>query len=139
MAPAGLTTIESQNGPAVTAERLAAEIGSRDSTLFATIDHAAGAADGGLQLRPTILLIFGNARGGTPLMQIDQRIGLDLPLKALVWQDADGRTWVSYNDPVWLAKRYELPEASHALAAKIAAGLEEAIHAAAGRPRIKRG
>lgn len=134
MATVGLTTIESQYGPAVTAERLATEIRSRGSTLFATIDHAAGAADAGLPLRPTILLIFGNPAGGTPLMQIDQRIGADLPLKALVWQDADGRTWISCNDPVWLARRYNLPDASHALAAKILAGLESAIHAAAGRP-----
>jgi uncharacterized protein (DUF302 family) len=61
-----------------------------------------------LSLGPTDLLIFGNAKGGTPLMQSDQTIGIDLPLKALVWQDASGRTWLSYNDPGWLAKRHGL-------------------------------
>jgi uncharacterized protein (DUF302 family) len=134
MATVGLLTIESRYGPAETAERLATEIRSRGSTLFATIDHAAGAADAGLPLRPTILLMFGNAVVGTPLMQIDQRIGADLPLKALVWQDADGRTWISCTDPVWLARRYDLPDASHALADKIRAGLEGIVHAAAGGP-----
>jgi uncharacterized protein (DUF302 family) len=120
------TTIESRYGPAETAERLATEIRSRGSILFATIDHAAGAADASLPLRPTILLMFGNAVVGTPLMQIDQRIGADLPLKALGSQDADGRTWISCTDPVWLARRYDLPDgtdASHALADKFAPGL----------------
>ena len=67
---------------------------------------------------PTELLIFGNARGGTPLMQSVQTIGIDLPLKALVWQDAAGDTWLSYNDPSWLAKRHGLgPEAAAAVSA----------------------
>ena len=74
--------------------------------MFARIDHAAGAAGMGLSLRPTELLIFGNARGGTPLMQSVQTIGIDLPLKALVWQDASGKTWLSYNDPAGLAERH---------------------------------
>jgi len=65
-------------------------------SLFARIDHAAGAAEVGLPLRPTELLIYGNARGGTPIMQIDQSFGIDLPLKALIWQDEGGKTWVTY-------------------------------------------
>jgi uncharacterized protein (DUF302 family) len=77
-------------------------------TVFARIDHAAGATAAGLSLRPTQVLIFGNAMGGTPLMQSVQTIGIDLPLKALVWQDAAGDTWLSYNDPGWLAKRHGL-------------------------------
>lgn len=76
--------------------------------MFARIDHTAGATAVGLTLRPTELMIFGNARGGTPLMQAAQTIGIDLPLKALVWQDASGDTWLSYNDPSWLAKRHGL-------------------------------
>jgi uncharacterized protein (DUF302 family) len=76
--------------------------------VFARIDHAAGAAAAGLSLRPTEVLIFGNAKGGTPLMQSVQAIGIDLPLKALVWQDAAGDTWLSFNDPDWLAKRHRL-------------------------------
>jgi uncharacterized protein (DUF302 family) len=77
-------------------------------TVFACVDHAAGAAEVGLSLRPTAVLIFGNAKGGTPLMQSNQTMGIDLPLKALVWEDASGNTWLSYNDPVWLGKRHEL-------------------------------
>jgi uncharacterized protein (DUF302 family) len=106
MAADGLITLSSSHGPKDTMDRLAAEITARGMTVFARVDHAAGAADAGLPLRPTELLIFGNAKGGTPLMQSDQTIGIDLPLKALVWQDASGRTWLSYNDPGWLAKRH---------------------------------
>jgi uncharacterized protein (DUF302 family) len=75
-------------------------------TVFARIDHAAGAEEVGLPLRPTELLIFGNAKAGTPLMQANQPIGIDLPLKALVFEDAAGRVWLSYNDPRWLAQRH---------------------------------
>jgi uncharacterized protein (DUF302 family) len=108
MAADGLITLSSSHGPKDTMDRLAGEITARGMTVFARVDHAAGAADAGLSLRPTELLIFGNAKGGTPLMQSDQTIGIDLPLKALVWQDASGRTWLSYNDPGWLAKRHGL-------------------------------
>jgi uncharacterized protein (DUF302 family) len=108
MAADGLITLSSSHGPKDTMDRLAAEITARGMTVFARVDHAAGAAEAGLSLRPTELLIFGNAKGGTPLMQSDQTIGIDLPLKALVWQDASGRTWLSYNDPGWLAKRHGL-------------------------------
>jgi uncharacterized protein (DUF302 family) len=108
MAADGLITLSSSHGPKDTMDRLAAEIAARGMTVFARIDHAAGAAEAGLPLRPTELLIFGNAKGGTPLMQSEQTIGIDLPLKALVWQDASSRTWLSYNDPSWLAKRHGL-------------------------------
>ena len=108
MAADGLISLSSSHGPKDTMDRLAAEITARGMTVFARVDHAAGAAEAGLPLRPTELLIFGNAKGGTPLMQSDQTIGIDLPLKALVWQDASGRTWLSYNDPSWLAKRHGL-------------------------------
>jgi uncharacterized protein (DUF302 family) len=94
--------------------RLEAEVRARGMTVFAHIDHAAGAAAAGLPLRPTDLLIFGNAKGGTPLMQALQTIGIDLPLKALVWQDAAGITWLSYNDPHWTAQRHGLDDASKA-------------------------
>src|SRR5262249_16297470 len=81
---------------------LEAEIKAKGMTVFARIDHAAGAAQAGLSLRPTEVLIFGNAKAGTPLMQSNQTIGIDLPLKALVWEDADGKVWLSYNEPSWL-------------------------------------
>ena len=118
MAADGLTTIPSSYGTKDTMDRLEAEIKARGMTVFARVDHAAGAAEVALSLRPTELLIFGNARGGTPLMQSNQTVGIDLPLKALVWQDASGKTWLSYNDPSWLAKRHGLgPEASAAVSA----------------------
>jgi uncharacterized protein (DUF302 family) len=102
----GLTSIRSSFGPKETMDRLDAEIRANGMTVFARIDHAAGAAEVGLTLRPTELIIFGNARGGTPLMQLVQTIGIDLPLKALVWQDAAGKTWLSYNEPGWIAQRH---------------------------------
>jgi uncharacterized protein (DUF302 family) len=106
MAADGLTTIASSHGPKATMDRLEAEVKAKGMTVFARIDHAAGATAVGLALRPTEVLIFGSAKAGTPLMQSVQTIGIDLPLKALVWQDASGSTWLSYNDPAWLAQRH---------------------------------
>ena len=91
--------------------RLVAEINATGMTVFARIDHAAGAVGVGLTLRPTELIIFGNARGGTPLMQAAQTIGIDLPLKALVWEDAAGKTWISYNEPKWIVQRHGVTHA----------------------------
>lgn len=106
MSAAGLITTESSYGPGETMDRLLAAIAAKGLTVFARVDHAAGAAEVGLPLRPTELVIFGNAKGGTPLMEREQTIGIDLPLKALVWQDADGRTWLAYNDPAWIVARH---------------------------------
>jgi uncharacterized protein (DUF302 family) len=106
MAIEGLTTLKSGYSPADTVARLEAAAQAKGLTVFARIDHAAGAAAAGLPLRPTVLVIFGNARGGTPLMQSRQTAGIDLPLKALVWQDETGETWLSYNEPAWLAARH---------------------------------
>ena len=108
MAADGLIVVQSSHGPAETMDRLVAEIKAKGLTVFARIDHAAGANEVGLPLRPTELVIFGNAKGGTPLMQSNQEIGIDLPLKALVWQDTANVSWISYNDPAWLAKRHGL-------------------------------
>src|SRR6516162_6277014 len=110
MAADGLITIKSAFGPEETMKRLEAEVRAKSMTVFAHIDHAAGAAAVGLLLRPTVLLIFGNAKGGTPLMQSAQTVGIDLPLKALVWQDASDATWLSYNDPAWLTHRHGVGE-----------------------------
>jgi len=84
----------------------------------------------GLELRPTELLIFGNAKGGTPLMQAKQTIGIDLPLKALVWQDASGSTWLSYNDPRWLAERHGLGREVEAMVSAMTAALDAVARAA---------
>jgi len=124
MATDGLITLRSSHGPKDTMNRLETEVKGRGLTVFARIDHAAGAAEVGLSLRPTELLIFGNAKGGTPLMDSVQTIGIDLPLKALVWQDASGNTWLSYNDPNWLAKRHGSGHEADAAVKAIAAALD---------------
>src|SRR5215510_9659233 len=111
----GLTTIPSPFGAKETMERLEAEIRANGMEVFARIDHAAGAAKVGLTLAPTELIIFGNARGGTPLMQSVQTVGIDLPLKALVWQNTSGKTWLSYKEPNWIARRHGIHNAQAVL------------------------
>jgi uncharacterized protein (DUF302 family) len=113
----GLTTFKSSFGPDETVSRLEAEIKAHGMSVMARINHAALAAEAGLSLRPTEVLIFGNPRGGTPLMQANQTIGIDLPLKALVWQDATGKTWLSYNEPAWLVQRHEIGGAENIVTA----------------------
>jgi len=104
----GLTTVRSSFGAEETKRRFEAALKAKGLTIFAEIDHAAGAAAVGLSLRPTTVIIFGNAKGGTPLMQAGQTAGIDLPLKALVYEDASGATWLSYNDPAWIGRRHGL-------------------------------
>jgi len=129
----GLITIPSSYGPGETMAKLEAEVKAKGLTIFAHVDHAAGAAAVGLSLLPTDLLIFGNAKGGTPLMQAMQTVGIDLPLKVLVWQDASGKTWLSYNDPSWIAKRHGLGPEAEATVKNLTAALA-AITAAATAP-----
>src|SRR3982074_517569 len=107
----GLTSMRSKFGPKETMDRLEATLRPKGMKVFARIDHASGATEAGLELRPTELIIFGNARGGTPLMQSVQTVGIDLPLKALVWEDASGTTWLSYNEPGWIARRHGVANA----------------------------
>jgi uncharacterized protein (DUF302 family) len=123
MTPDGLVIIPSSFDPRETANRLAAEVAAHGMTVLARIDHAAAAAKAGMELRPTEVLIFGNPKGGTPLMQKVQTIGIDLPLKALVWQDESARTWLAYNDPEWLAKRHGADTGTGAVIAAMAAAL----------------
>ena len=120
MSAEGLITIPSSFDPKETMDRLEAALRASGVTIFARIDHAAGAAEVGESLRPTELLIFGNPKAGTPLMQAEQTIGIDLPLKALVWQDAAGKTQVSYNEPAFLAKRHGLGAATDDAVANMA-------------------
>ena len=98
----GLITQASAFAAKETMDRLEADARKKGMTVFARIDHAAGATEVGLPLRPTELLVFGNAKAGTPLMQQDQTIGLDLPLKMLVWTDAADKSFLAYYDPHWL-------------------------------------
>jgi uncharacterized protein (DUF302 family) len=130
MTTPGLTTIQSSFGPKDTMNRLEAAVQAKGMTVFARIDHAAGATAAGLSLRPTEVLIFGNAKGGTPLMNSIQTIGLDLPLKALVWQDASGDTWLSYNDPAWLAKRHGVGAETEPMVNNMTAALSAVAKAA---------
>jgi uncharacterized protein (DUF302 family) len=130
MAAEGLTTVPSSFGPQDTMNRFEAAVKAKGMTVFARIDHAAGASAVGLSLRPTELLIFGNAKTGTPLMQSVQAVGIDLPLKALVWQDTSGDTWLSYNDPAWLAERHGLSSETEAAVGMITAALEAVAIAA---------
>ncbi|MFB0488345.1 uncharacterized protein (DUF302 family) [Methylobacterium sp. OAE515] len=124
MAADGLVTIKSAFGPAETMSRLESEVKAKGLTVFARIDHAAGAATVSLPLRPTDLLIFGAAKSGTPLMQAAQTIGIDLPLKALVWQDEAGTTFLSYNEPANLAGRHGLGPSADAVVMPMSAALK---------------
>lgn len=105
----GLIAVRSPYGPQETMDRLETMVKQRGLTVFARIDHAAGAAKVGQRLRPTELLIFGNPAGGTPLMACAQTAGIDLPLKALVWEDEASQVWLGYNDPAFLAQRHGVP------------------------------
>ena len=105
-AAGGLVAKPSPYSVAETMDRLERAVQERQLTVIARVDHAAAAQKVGLTLRPTQLLIFGNPRAGTPLMQSVQSIGIDLPLKALVWEDDTGKAWLGYNDPVWVAARH---------------------------------
>jgi len=113
----GLKTAQSNFGPQETMDRLEREILAHGMRVFRRINHASMAAEAGLELLPTELIMFGNSRVGTSLMQASQTIGIDLPLKALVWQDAAGKTWLAYNDPAWLTKRHQISEAERTVAA----------------------
>ena len=123
----GLVTLKSAHDFPTTLSRLTAAIVAKGATIFAIIDHADGAELAGLELRPTTLVIFGNPAAGTPLMQENQRAGIDLPLKALIWQDESG-VFLTYNDPAWIAERHNLNRDSTAsLAAALKAFGEQAV------------
>ena len=102
----GLIVIKSPHGAKATMDKLEMIVKEKGLNVFARIDHAAGAAKVGKTLRPTELLIFGNPQGGTPFMECAQSVGIDLPLKALVWEDSSSQVWLGYNDPEYLAKRH---------------------------------
>jgi uncharacterized protein (DUF302 family) len=134
MSDNGLITVRCESPVPETTDRLARVVEAAGLTVFARVDHGAGAASVGMELRPTELLIFGNPRGGTPLMQDQQTAGIDLPLKALVWQDASGNTWLSYNDPGWLAKRHGLGHEAEATIQALTTALGAVAKAATTSP-----
>jgi uncharacterized protein (DUF302 family) len=104
----GLITLKSEFTVGETIDRLEKAVVAMGMTVFLRLDHAAGAAKIGDNLRPTELLVFGSPKGGTPLLRCSQSVGLDLPLKALAWQDQAGAVWLSYNDPSYLSNRHSL-------------------------------
>jgi len=106
----GLIHLPSQHSVDDTVQRLQSLLREKGINLFAVIDHSGEAEKVGLPMNPTTLLIFGNPKGGTPLMQAAPTVAIDLPLKALVWQDGDGKVWLSYNDPAYLQRRHGFPE-----------------------------
>src|ERR1700722_17478874 len=126
----GLITVASNFSGRETADRLVSIATSHGLVVFTRIDHADGAVKVGLPLRPTELVIFGHPKGGTPLMQDRQTAGIDLPLRALAWEDADGKTWLTYNDARWIAKRHGLGPASQEAVKALAPGLAAATKAA---------
>lgn len=105
----GLITLASPHSVKVTMDRLETIVKERGLNVFARVDHAGGAAKVGKTLRPTELLIFGNPQGGTPFLECAQSVGIDLPLKALVWEDAAAKVWLGYNDTAFIAARHEVP------------------------------
>jgi uncharacterized protein (DUF302 family) len=107
---AGMVHLSSPYTVDETLERLGKILQSLGIPILASIDHSGGAAAMGLAMRPTKLLIFGNAKAGTPLMLAAPTLALDLPLKTLVWEDAEGQVWVSYNTPQYLQERHGFPQ-----------------------------
>ena len=119
----GLKTIQSQSNVSTTADKLEAILAENGMTVFARVNHAAGAEKIGESLRPTELVIFGNPQTGTPLMQSQQTTAIDLPQKMLIWEDANGKVSVSYNAPQYLASRHTIHDCDE-LISKIATALD---------------
>lgn len=105
----GLIHLPSRYSVGETMQRLESLLQARGVTIFARIDHSGEAQKAGLAMRATKLLIFGSPKAGTPLMQAAPSVAIDLPLKALFWRDAEGKVWLTYNDPVYLQQRHGFP------------------------------
>lgn len=105
----GFISKPSQHSVPETIQRLSALLKSKGVAIFALVDHSGEAEKAGLKMRPTQLLIFGNPKAGTPLMVAAPSTAIDLPIKALVWEDTDGKVWLSYNSPDYLQQRHGFP------------------------------
>jgi uncharacterized protein (DUF302 family) len=125
----GVITIASEHSFDVTFDRLQSSLKARGVMIFAIIDFSGDASRAGVTLRPEKMLIFGNPKAGTPLMVESAPVGLDLPLKALIWEDAGAKTWIAYNDPAYIVHRHGLPAAFAANLAAPIAILEQAARA----------
>lgn len=104
----GFIRISSLHSVSITISRLESLLQERGIVVFARIDFGGDATRAGLAMRPEQLLIFGNPKSGTPLMAAEPTVGLDLPLKTLVWEDVNGKTWIAYNDPLYIVRRHGL-------------------------------
>jgi uncharacterized protein (DUF302 family) len=122
----GLIHLPSRHSVDETVQRLQNMLQEKNINIFALIDHSGEAAKVGMEMRPTKLLIFGNPKGGTPLMQAAPSTAIDLPLKALIWQDAEGKVWLTYNDPAYLQQRHGFPAELVANIAGVSGLLEKA-------------
>jgi len=111
----GMISIKSSNDVKVTADRLEKNLIAKGMTVFIRINHAENAQKVGKELRPSELIIFGNPKVGTPLMQCGQSVAIDLPQKALIWKDEAGQVWLSYNDPKYLAKRHGIKDCAEVI------------------------
>jgi uncharacterized protein (DUF302 family) len=127
----GMVHLPSPYSVTSTLQRLESVIATKGLAIFARIDHSGEAAKVGLEMPPTELLIFGSPKSGTPLMIASPTLALDLPLKALVWQDVDGAAWLSYNSTEYLQQRHNIPEALIQNIAGIRSICEEAVHQSA--------
>ncbi len=124
-----LINVKSWHAVKSTADRLEAVLKEKGMTVFLRLNHSEGARNVGKQLRPTELVIFGNPKVGAPLMQCGQTIGIDLPQKALIWQDESGQVWLTYNDPRYLARRHAIDGCNEVLA-KVQTALKNFAQAA---------
>jgi uncharacterized protein (DUF302 family) len=131
----GLIAVKSPYSAKATMDKFEAAAKAKGLNVFARIDHAAGATKAGKTLRSTEVLIFGNPQGGTPFMECAQSMSIDLPIKALVWQDAAAQVWVSYNDLAWIAKRHAVE--SCPVAGNIAKALAAITEAAVAKQGIR--
>ncbi|VVN43747.1 DUF302 domain-containing protein [Pseudomonas fluorescens] len=127
----GLITRTSQNGLSITRTKLISALELRGMDIIARIDHSAAAKRVGMHLNPTEVFIFGNPRVGTPLMNARGTLGLDLPLKILVWQDEEGSTLLTYNDPKWLAQHHSLSGESDGIVLAMSHAIEAIVQDAA--------
>jgi len=130
----GLITKKSANSVKVTIDILTAALKKKGIGIWARVDHKANGATVNEALRPTTILIFGNPRLGTPLMRSNQTIGLDLPMKALAWKDANGQVWLTYNDPQYLAHRHSIKD-KDAIIKKMTGALDKLSNKATGDVR----
>lgn len=123
---------QSAQSVAATLDKLERLLGEKSIKVFGRIDHAAGARTAGLELKPTQLLIFGNPQLGTPLMQAERKIGLDLPMKVLAWEDETGKVWIAYTSPDELKDRFDI-DGRDAVFQKMSAALDNLTNAATAK------